>query len=156
MQPTNIDYSPEAENIPGFLLWQVSKLWQRHLNSTLKDLKLSSTQAVILSNIVRSSLQGHEVTQIMLSQFTKIDAMTTSTAVRSLERKRLIIRHIPDSNRRSYVITPTDEGRRVAMAVLQKFVKAHEEFFGPLKTDVGNLGTYLQILKQANDIKEIS
>lgn len=153
MQAVAIDLSEAGENVPGFLLWQVSKLWQRHLNANLKDLKLSSTQAVILGNVVRSTQQGHVVTQIMLSHITKIDRVTTSTAIRSLERKALIHRSVPSDNKRAYIVSPTEKGQQVAMDVLQRFIQAHMTFFHALEQDIGGFAANLQTLKQANDTK---
>ena len=151
MQSLAFDLSPEGENVPGFLLWQVSKLWQRRLNSALKDLKLTSTQAVILANVVRSMQQGNSATQTTLSQLTKVDAMTSSTAIRSLERKGFVMRAIPSNNRRAYVVKPTDKGERIALVVLQRFVQAHADFFSSLDQDIGSFANNLQTLKQAND-----
>ena len=84
MRKIKLKLGNEAENIAGFLLWQVSKLWQRHLTIALQDLKLPSTQAVILSNILRFAEEGAEVTQMRLSKAAKIDRMTTSQALRSV------------------------------------------------------------------------
>lgn len=151
MQSLAFDLNPEGENVPGFLLWQVSKLWQRRLNSALKDLRLTSTQAVILANVVRSTQQGNNVTQTTLSQLTKVDAMTSSTAIRSLERKGFVARGIPSDNKRAYVVVPTDKGERIALIVLQRFVQAHANFFLSLDQDIGNFVDNLQTLKQAND-----
>lgn len=153
MQAVQFDLSEAAENIPGFLLWQVSKLWQRHLNTALKDLKLSSTQAVILGNVVRSTQQGHAVTQIMLSQITKVDRVTASTAIRSLERKGLVSRTVPSANKRAYIVTPTKKGQEVAMEVLQQFMQAHQTFFRSIESNIDNFAANLQTLKQANDKK---
>ncbi|HSX06475.1 MAG TPA: MarR family transcriptional regulator [Candidatus Saccharimonadia bacterium] len=152
MQSLAFDLSPEGERVPGFLLWQVSKLWQRRLNSALKDLKLTSTQAVILANVVRSTQQGNNVTQIMLSQLTKVDVMTASTAIRSLEQKGLVIRKVPSNNKRSYAIKPTQKGERVALVVLQRFVQAHVDFFSSLEQSVDGFVDNLQTLKQTNNI----
>ncbi len=131
----------------------MSKLWQRHLNTALKDLKLSSTQAVILGNVVRLTKMGQEATQVQLSQLTKIDTMTTSTALRGLERKGMVSRSVPSSNKRAYVITPTEQGEQVAMTVLQRFVQAHMTFFRALEQDIDSFAANLQALRQANDIK---
>ena len=155
MQTTALDLSPAAENIPGFLLWQVSKLWQRYLNAALKDLKLSSTQAVILGNVVRLTKMGHEATQAQLSQVTKIDTMTTSTALRGLVRKGMVVRHVPNDNRRAYIVTPTKQGERVAITVLQRFAQAHAIFFRAIEEDIDGFAANLQILRRANDIKEV-
>ena len=142
----------EAHNIPGFLLWQVSKLWQRHLAHALKDLRLTSTQAVLLGNIVRANQANTHVTQASLSNSTKIDRMTISTVLRTLQKKGLISRA---SNSRTYQLTATQEGRRVTQHVLQKFMQTHQKFFAPINKDIHQYVQSLQALIKANDIKEV-
>jgi DNA-binding MarR family transcriptional regulator len=141
MQRVKIDYSENAERIPGFLLWQVSKLWQRQLNAALKELDLSSTQAVILGNIVRMTGQKLTVTQIGLSEITKIDPMTTSQAIRTLEKKKLIKRIVVEKDKRAFSIQPTNHGVQVTLEALQHIAQAHEEFFRPLDKEI-NLFSY--------------
>jgi hypothetical protein len=54
----------ETQTIAGFLLWQVSKLWQHRLTLALRDLGLASTQAVMLANVFgfqRRRLAGEAV-----------------------------------------------------------------------------------------------
>ncbi len=152
MKTVEIDYSENAERIPGFLLWQVSKLWQRHLNAALKDLDLSSTQAIILGNIVRMTGQKRQVTQINLSEITKIDPMTTSQAIRTLEKKKLIKRIIAEEDRRAFSIQPTSQGVRVTLEALQRIAQAHEEFFRPLDKEINLFSYELQKLIQPNNL----
>ena len=66
----------ETETIAGFLLWQVSKLWQQRLTLGLQDLGLPPTQGVLLANALRFTEEGIEVTQSILSKATKVDRMT--------------------------------------------------------------------------------
>jgi DNA-binding MarR family transcriptional regulator len=146
MDNVKIDLSENAERIPGFLLWQVSKLWQRYLNEALEDLNISSTQAVILGNIVRWVRMDKDVTQIMLSEQTKIDPMTTSQAIRTLEKKELIIREPSKEDKRAYHVQPTPKGIEVMDQALQRFVRAHEAFFEPLKGDLEAFAAQLRQL----------
>lgn len=151
MANVKIDYSENAERIPGFLLWQVSKLWQRRLNSALKELRLSSTQAIILGNIVRLTGQKKKVTQIALSEATKIDPMTTSQAIRTLEKKKLIKRVVAKEDKRAFFVLPTRLGERVTLKALQKIVEAHEAFFKPLEATVDSFSADLQKLINSNN-----
>jgi DNA-binding MarR family transcriptional regulator len=151
MANVKLDYSENAERIPGFLLWQVSKLWQRHLNAALKGLGLTSTQAIILGNIVRMSGQKKEVTQIALSEITKVDPMTTSQAIRTLEKKKLIKRVVSKEDKRAFFVLPTPHGARVTIRALQKLVEAHESFFEPLEKDLDSFGVALQQLIRFNN-----
>ena len=150
MENVKIDYSENAERIPGFLLWQVSKLWQRHLNAALKDLRLSSTQAIILGNIVRMSGQKKVVTQKALSEVTKVDPMTTSQAMRTLEKKKLIKRVVSKDDKRAFSILPTTQGVRVTMEALQRIAEAHENFFDPVKGQIDLFSECLQELTQSS------
>ncbi|HLD93307.1 MAG TPA: MarR family transcriptional regulator [Anaerolineales bacterium] len=152
MKKVKLDYSENAERIPGFLLWQVSKLWQRHLNAALRDLKLSSTQAIILGNIVRMIGQKKQVTQISLSEITKVDPMTTSQAIRTLEKKKLINRVVAKGDKRAFSILPTQQGVRVMMEALQRIAQAHEEFFRPLDKEINLFSYELQKLIQPNNL----
>jgi DNA-binding MarR family transcriptional regulator len=150
MKTVKIDYSENAERIPGFLLWQVSKLWQRTLNAALKDLELSSTQAIILGNIVRMTGQKRLVTQITLSAATKVDPMTTSQAIRTLEKKKLIKRVVAKDDKRAFSVLPTKQGVQVTLKALQRIAEAHEEFFEPLEQELESFGKELQQLIESN------
>ena len=142
----------EAEKIPGYLLWQVSKLWQRKLNVGLSDLGLSSTQAVILINIPRLNQENKTVTQTLLAEVTKIDRMTLSQSIRTLERKGLIKRVVAASNKRAYHVELTDAGDGIARQAIERIIAAHQEFFDPLKSDAEQYVAFTQRLIKANNI----
>jgi DNA-binding MarR family transcriptional regulator len=142
----------EAETIPGFLLWQVSKLWQRRLTLALQDLQLASTQAVILANALRFSEEGRQVTHAMVSDAAKVDRMTTSQSLRSLQQKGYVTRVATPGDKRAYLITLTPEGRRVAFAAIERLATTHRAFFKPLENQTVEVVGYLQKLIEANEI----
>jgi DNA-binding MarR family transcriptional regulator len=152
MAKIKLKLGTETETIAGFLLWQVSKLWQRHLTLALQDLNLPSTQAVILANVLRLGEEGKTVTQSLLSAATKVDPMTTSQALGSLERKRLITRRTPSADLRVKDVQLTSRGRRVAFEAIARLSKTHETFFTPLKDDNRRVVDYLRRLIEANDL----
>jgi MarR family transcriptional regulator, organic hydroperoxide resistance regulator len=142
----------EAETIPGFLLWQVSKLWQRHLTLALQDLKLPSTQAVILANVLRFSEEGIPVTQAMLARATKVDRMTASQSLHSLELKRYVTRKASPGDKRANRVSLTIEGRRVALKAIKRFEATHRAFFEPLANETEPVVGYMQRLIRANEL----
>src|SRR5579863_4265788 len=146
MKKVKLKLGSEAEAIAGFLLWQVSKLWQHHLTTALQDLNLPPTQAVILANALRLSEEGLDVTQSLLSKATKVDRMTTSQTMRSLERKRLITRRSSKEDLRTNQVHLTKRGRKVAFATVARLAAAHQAFFLPLRGDKRQIVTYLQKL----------
>jgi DNA-binding MarR family transcriptional regulator len=154
MNRVKLKLGSEAETIAGFLLWQVSKLWQQHLALALKDLGLPPTQAVILANVLRLSEEGGEVTQSSLSKATKVDRMTASQTLKSLETKRLITRRSSKSDSRTNQIRLTDHGRETAFEAVARLAAAHQTFFRSLKGDKRTMVSYLQRLVRANDSTE--
>lgn len=154
MAKIKLKLGAETETIAGFLLWQVSKLWQRHLTLVLQDLNLPSTQAVVLANVLRLGAEGKTVTQSLLSAATKVDPMTTSQALRSLEQKRLITRRTPKADLRVKDVRLTSRGRSVAFETIARLAKTHETFFTPLKDDNRRVVDYLRRLIEANDLTQ--
>jgi DNA-binding MarR family transcriptional regulator len=142
----------EAETIPGFLLWQVSKLWQRHLTLALRDLKLPSTQAVILANVLRFTEEGRPATQAGLAEVAKVDRMTASQSLQSLELKGYVTRQTSPGDRRANRVLLTTEGRRVALEAIRRFAATHTAFFSPLAGETKAVVSYLQQLIHANEL----
>ncbi len=136
---------------PGSLLWQASKIWQRHRKESLRLLGLSPAQLVILANLVRLAKQYPYVTQTMLSAQTKIDLMMTSQVIRSLEQKGLVVRkpHPEDQRAKQVLITP--HGEKIAMQGVRAVEKTNERFFAPLGKDLPELVRLLHILISSND-----
>jgi len=144
VQDFELKLGAEAETIPGFLLWQVSKLWQRHLTLALLDLKLPSTQAVILANVLRFTEEGRPVTQAMLAEVAKVDRMTASQSLNSLELKRYVTRKASPGDRRANSVLLTTKGRRVALEAIKRFAATHSAFFSPLAGETEAVVRYLQ------------
>lgn len=154
MDRVKLKLGRETETIAGFLLWQVSKLWQHQLTLALQDLNLPSTQAVILANVLRLSEEGFPVTQVLLSKATKVDRMTTSQTVRALERKRLITRRSSKKDLRTSEVHLTARGRTKAFAAIARLAAAHQRFFKSLGREKRQIVSYLQKLIRANEEAE--
>src|SRR5258708_17954176 len=152
MRAFRLKLGAEAEAIPGFLLWQVSKLWERHLTLALQDLKLPSTQAVILANVLRFSEEARPATQAMLSEAAKVDRMTASQSLRSLELKGYITRETSPGDRRSNRVALTAEGRRVALKTIKRLAATHTKFFEPLAGETEAVVGYPPLLVEANKL----
>ena len=88
--PDNTFSVSTPEQSSGFLLWQVTNLWQREIKKALHPYGITHSQFVLMASIHWLTLHKQEVTQIILSSHTKIDPMTTSTVLRTLLQKNLI------------------------------------------------------------------
>lgn len=127
----------KAEDSSGFLLWQVTNLWQREIKKALEQYDLTHSQYVLMASIHWLQLQKQEVTQIVLSSHTKIDPMTTSTVLRTLEKKEYIKRKEHKTDTRAKTIQLTKKGTEIIKLAIVAVENFDNDFFSKLgnKTD---------------------
>jgi MarR family transcriptional regulator, organic hydroperoxide resistance regulator len=135
MKNVNIPLEEDTRKIPGFLLWQVSKLWQKQLEFAFKEFNLSHTQVIILGNVFRLAKKQKKVTQRILSDMTKIDKVTLSQAIKVLEKRKLIRRIISSEDKRANYLEPTEKGGEVTLHVIQELRSIQKKFFLPLEKE---------------------
>jgi MarR family transcriptional regulator, organic hydroperoxide resistance regulator len=121
-----------TEDSPGVLLWQLTSLWQRELKRILDRFGLTHSQFVLLASTQWLCSQGQDVTQVVLASCTRIDPMTTSTVLKTLQQRKLITRqeHATDTRAKSVVLT--DEGKRLTRQAVKAAEKFDADFFSPL------------------------
>ena len=121
-----------AEESSGFLLWQVTTLWQRGIKKSLDSINITHPQFVLLASLLWLSKQKESVTQIDLSQHSKIDPMTTSTVIRTLQRKQLIERQEHHTDTRAKTILLTGNGIKITRQAVKIIEKFDRDFFQSL------------------------
>lgn len=116
----------------GFLLWQVTNLWQHEIKKALQSSGLTHPQFVLLASTLWLSQFEKNITQVMLSNHTKIDPMTTSTVLRALEKENLLKRkeHLTDT--RAKTVELTEAGKKIAQEAVKTVAKFDDDFFKPL------------------------
>jgi DNA-binding MarR family transcriptional regulator len=114
----------KAEESTGFLLWQVTNLWQREIKKALEEFELTHSQFVLLASTYYLTLHKQDVTQVLLSNHTKIDPMTTSTVLRTLQKRGFIVRKEHSTDPRAKTVGLSKEG----ILITQKAVKTVEKF----------------------------
>lgn len=139
----------KAEDSSGFLLWQVTNLWQREIKKALEPYDLTHSQFVLMSSIHWLTLQKQDVTQILLSSHTKIDPMTTSTVLRTLQTKGLLQRQEHLTDTRAKTVGLTDNGKKSIKQAIKTVENFDRTFFETLgdKTEKFN-GQLLTLLGQ--------
>jgi len=133
----------------GYLIWRVSKYWQRGKHKLLGEFGLTGSQLELLGAIYHMSKLKVEATQIVLSQETEIDPMTTSTILRNLQKKGLISRRESTTDTRARVVEVTDAGAELFEKAIAKVKEGQELLFE--NVDLQALKTQLQILLQEMD-----
>jgi DNA-binding MarR family transcriptional regulator len=141
------DFSIEkAEESTGFLLWQVTNLWQREIKKALEKYELTHSQFVLLASIHWLTLDKQSVTQILISKHTKIDPMTTSTVLRTLQTKGLIKRQEHETDTRAKIVVLTETGLKNIKQAIKTVEQFDKQFFGSLDNETKNFNNKLTIL----------
>ena len=134
----------KPEESPGFLLWQVTNLWQRRIRESLRVVGLTHTQFVLLASILWFS--EHErsiINQTRLSAHSKIDVMTVSTVLRTLQSRGLLKKKPHNTDSRAYMIELSSAGKKIAQQSLKFVAKCDKKFFEPLGRKKGEFNKML-------------
>jgi DNA-binding MarR family transcriptional regulator len=120
--PSDAPFSVESsDDSTGFLLWQVTALWQREIRASLVPLDLTHVQFVLLASLAWLSRGKEAVTQVKLARHAKLDVVMTSQVLRLLEKKGQLVRVTHPVDPRAKALTLTRAGldsvRRAVPAV---------------------------------------
>jgi DNA-binding MarR family transcriptional regulator len=138
------------DDSPGFLLWQVSNLWQRKMKAGLSGLGLTHVQFVLLAGIVWLNQKGESVTQAALAAHAKTDVMMTSKVLRTLEQKGLVKRETLATDTRAKSLTTTSQGYQLFKEAIRIVDRIDNEFFEVSGCQLKNLNECLQAVLALN------
>ncbi len=142
------------EESSGFLLWQVTNLWQREIRKALEKYDLTHSQFVLLASILWLSQQKESITQVVLSTHTKIDPMTTSTVLRTLQTKGLLQRQEHSTDTRAKTVELTANGQKIAKLAVKAVEMFDGIFFKPLGDKAQDFNKKLNslLIRKENDL----
>lgn len=131
--PKEIEFHFKSPNdSPGYLLGQLTMLWQRRLKKVLDPLDLTSTQFVLLAALGWLSKKNNTVTQVDIANQSNTDRMMVSKVLRTLEKKKFISRQEHPTDTRAKVIKLTNEGVKILQKALTAVENTDIEFFSVL------------------------
>lgn len=122
----------QADDSPGFLLWQLTNAWQQRIRSTLVPLRITHVQFVLLASIAWLTESGVLVSQVILARHAHADIMMTSDVVRTLEEKGFVTRAVHPTDTRAKVVSLTVEGQHVVRQAMTLVESVDEQFFKEL------------------------
>ncbi|WP_095951176.1 MarR family winged helix-turn-helix transcriptional regulator [Flavobacterium sp. ACN6] len=121
---------------PGYLLGQLTMLWQRKLKKVLDPLDLTQTQFVLLAALGWLSKKSDSVTQIDIANQSNADRMMVSKVLRTLEEKAFVTRHEHHTDTRAKTIRLTNTGESVLQKAIIEVENADIEFFSILNENL--------------------
>ncbi|MHA4895750.1 MarR family winged helix-turn-helix transcriptional regulator [Pedobacter sp. PWIIR3] len=135
---------------PGYLLGQVTMLWQRKQKKVLDPLDLTQTQFVLLAALGWLSKKSKSVTQIDIANQSNADRMMVSKVLRTLEDKGFITRKEHETDTRAKAIELTSSGAVVLQKGLIEIENADLEFFASLDTQLFAFNRSMEQLIEKN------
>ena len=137
--PRDIEFHFKRPNdSPGYLLGQLTMLWQRKQKKVLDPLDLTQTQFVLLAALGWLSKKNNAVTQVDIANQSNADRMMVSKVLRTLEGKRFIIRKEHETDTRAKTIRLTTKGEVVLQKALIEVENADLDFFAALETKLSS------------------
>ena len=128
--PKKIEFKFKSpEDSPGYLLGQLTMLWQRKQKKVLDPLDLTQTQFVLLAALAWLSKSNDAVTQIDIANQSNSDRMMVSKVLRTLQDKRFITRQEHDTDTRAKIIRLTASGEVILQKALHHVETADIQFF---------------------------
>lgn len=146
-----IDFIFESpEKSPGYLLAQVTLLWQRKLKKTLDPLDLTHTQFILLASIAWLTNKHESITQVEIAKHNNFDRMMVSKVLRILQQKKLITRQEHETDTRAKIVKLTTSGKKILQTALTKVEKTDVIFFSSIDKKLSDFNTNMTKLIKAN------
>lgn len=116
----------------GFLIWQLSNLWQRNVNSLLQKHNLTHAQYAVLDAIYNLSASTKNIAQSKICEFAGTDKMMTSKIISSLQEKKFAKRVDNKEDLRSNSILITEKGKAACIKSKSEIKAFEAKFFSTL------------------------
>ena len=153
--PKKIEFNfKRPEDSPGYLLGQLTMLWQRKQKRVLDPLDLTHTQFALLCALAWLSRESDQVTQVDIANQGNADRMMVSKVLRTLEEKKFITRHEHPTDTRAKTIRLTPDGELVLQKAIVSVETVDLDFFDKLGTELTAFNSTMVALIEDNN-KEI-
>ena len=141
------------EEDTGFLMLQVSNLWEYYHDRALKKYHdISHMQYAVLASIYWLVLHsGKEVTQTILAQHTRIAPMTISQMFKVLEAKGYIYRKAHSTDIRAKTVDLTPSGKELMRKAVITILNVDTKFFHNLGKNIQRFNRCLVDILVANE-----
>ena len=117
---------------PGFLLWQTTVMWQRRIKQVLQLYEVSHGQFVIMALLLWLREHKLETNQVQIVQYSKLDKMTVSQALKKLAAQGLVHRIEHETDTRAKNVTLTIKGVALVRTLVPLVEAMDKHFFGRL------------------------
>ena len=151
--PKEIEFHFKTPNdSPGYLLGQLTMLWQRKQKKVLDPIDLTHTQFVLLAALGWLSKSNNAVTQVDIANQSNCDRMMVSKVLRTLEEKGFITRQEHKTDTRAKIVLLTKNGELVLQKAIIEVENADLDFFATLDTKLSSFNSSMIQLINKNNV----
>ena len=148
-------YDRKPSHGSGYLLWQVSNIWQRKINELLTDFCITHVQYLLLATIIWMEQRNLPINQISVARHAHSHKMMTSKVLRSLERTGYIKREEDPQDSRSKNVYITDKGREKYFEVKKIFDNEDKLFFDKVEKNRFSLTSiFIDMIEENKNIEQ--
>lgn len=144
------EFDKQSDKSIGFSFIKVYNLWHKKIKKALSNVGLTHPQFIVLTSLSFLLNNQTEVNQVDIANATNIDVMTTSTIIKNLEKKGLVIRSISHIDTRAKLITLTESGNSLVEISVPIVENIDKNFFGSLDNQTSNFNKLLLSLIRKN------
>lgn len=142
----------KPEENPGFLMWQVTMLWQRKMKQGLDTVGLTLTQFSLLAGLKWLSFSNEEVYQINVANNANVDKMMTSKIFKNLIAKGIVGSAESKSDKRAKTVYLTDKGEKLFEKAIKIVEQVDARFFSSLQSEESKFIAIMNRLRVNNDV----
>ena len=135
---------------PGYLLGQLTMLWQRKQKKVLDPLDLTQTQFVLLAALGWLLKSSNAVTQVDIANQSNADRMMVSKVLRTLQEKGFITRQEHEIDTRAKIIKLTNSGETVLQKAIIAIENADVAFFATPEIELSEFNSIMSKLIEKN------
>ena len=148
-QQSSLPDASLPERSLGYRLWLLRHAWTRRVEAVLTPTGLTHMQFFVLRAIEHVSLHGGVPSQTHVAEFLRVDRMTVSKVVRTLEARAAVTRGVHPDDPRANSVALTAEGNRLLVQATQLVLTEQDRFFGRIGPDM--LGLFETLVDQLLD-----
>ena len=119
----------KPEDNPGFLLWQTTALWQRHIKKALEPYDVSHAQFMIMITLMWFEVYHYDTTQALIVHWSQLDNMTVSNSLTKLSGFHLIRRMEHATDTRAKAVVLTEKGKNLIRQLAPIIERIDQHFF---------------------------
>ena len=133
------------ENRLGLLIWKTSNFWQTRIRRILSPYQITLNEYLVLQSIFQLLEVNSSIYQNKITKYAGIDIAVVSVTLKSLEKKKYILRSFKKDNRKK-IIKILRLGNDLFIKIHPLVLEEENKIFKNLNNEIFNFTNSLKLL----------